>query len=354
MLEYTSNTVKRSVKAIVNALFLVLCISLTIYFVMRGEDFSTLLAYLESSSQVYWIIGMVLVIAFILCESLIIFYMLRNLGCEPKLTHCFLYSFIGFFFSLVTPTGSGGQPMQLVYMKKDGLPLSMSTLVLLFITITYKSVLVLIGLFLVVARPEAMMVLLEPAMFWIILGIVLNVIVVGCMLALVFSPKLAKRIVMWAIRVMRRISHSEKIDRLEEKAHESMEKYAEASKYLKAHKLVSLNVMLITIVQRFLLFSVTYLVFLSFDITSLDLFQTSMLQGSISLAADMLPLPGGVGISEHLFAVIFGPVCGTELTIPAMIISRGLSFYAQLFVCAVMSLVAHVLIMMRKSGKREN
>lgn len=50
----------------------------------------------------------------------------------------------GFFFSSVTPSASGGDPMQMYYMKKDGLPLGHSALAILtefssfqFITIIF-------------------------------------------------------------------------------------------------------------------------------------------------------------------------------------------------------------------------
>ena len=61
------------------------------------------------------------------------------------MTHCALYSFVGFFFSCITPSASGGQPMQIFYMKKDKLPIPVTTLVLMIVTITYKAVLVVIG-----------------------------------------------------------------------------------------------------------------------------------------------------------------------------------------------------------------
>lgn len=53
---------------------------------------------------------------------------------------------IGFFYSCITPSASGGQPAQIYYMSKDGLDVSVSTLVLMIVTITYKAVLVLVGL----------------------------------------------------------------------------------------------------------------------------------------------------------------------------------------------------------------
>ena len=82
---------------------------------------------------------------FILGESVIIFYMMKTLGASVKMTHCALYSFVGFFFSCITPSASGGQPMQIFYMKKDKLPIPVTTLVLMIVTITYKAVLVVIG-----------------------------------------------------------------------------------------------------------------------------------------------------------------------------------------------------------------
>lgn len=111
-----------------------------------------------------------------------------------------------------------------------------------------------------------------------------------------------------------------------------------------------LNVLLITIVQRCCLFYITYLVLLSFGIDQLGMVDVVVLQAMISLAVDMLPLPGGMGISEHLFQIIFLPICGALLTTPAMIVSRGISYYTQLIISAVFTAIAYLMIF---RGKEE-
>ena len=63
----------------------------------------------------------------------------------------------------------------------------------------------------------------------------------------------------------------------------------------------------------------------------------------ISVAVDMLPLPGGMGISEKLFLSIFTPILGT-MTLPVMIVSRGLSYYTQLILSAIFTVVAFLKI----------
>ena len=89
--------------------------------------------------------------------------------------------------------------MQLVFMGKDKLPVHISTMVLLLITITYKTVLVIIGAIVLIFRPHRILHMLKPAIFWIKLGMVLNVLCVGFMLALVFCPFFMKKLVMKAL-----------------------------------------------------------------------------------------------------------------------------------------------------------
>ena len=72
------------------------------------------------------------------------------------------------------------------------------------------------------------------------------------------------------------------------------------------------------------------------------------LQAMISVASDMLPLPGGMGVSENLFLVIFEPVFGEELVLPGMVISRGISYYSQMIISGIMTLAATFFISKEK------
>ena len=73
-----------------------------------------------------------------------------------------------------------------------------------------------------------------------------------------------------------------------------------------------------------------------------------ILQGTIAVAVDMLPLPGGMGISEQLLLRIFLPIFGSQLLLPGMILSRGLGYYTELFISAIFTIVANFTI-----GRRE-
>lgn len=234
--------------------------------------------------------------------------------------------------------------MQIVFMKKDKLPIHLSTLVLLIVTITYKFVLVVFGLCVVIFRPPVAMRFLKPAMPWMYLGIFLNVLCVGAMLALVFWPNLAKSLVMAFFRLLKGTGKFTKADIWEEKLNRAMEGYRKAAAYFWRHKMVILNVLMITFFQRCFLFVITYLALKSLGIGSVGLIDSIILQAMISVAVDMLPLPGGLGISEHLFKMIFLPICGNILLTPALIVSRGISFYTQLLLSALFTVAGYFII----------
>lgn len=340
-------------KMLFNVLFLAVVFGLTLYYVFHGQDMKELMHYMKQSDAWYWIVGVVFVVIFIMSESVIIYYMMRSVGQPIVLSHCFLYSFVGFFVSAITPSATGGQPAQLYFMKKDKLSVSVSTLILMVVTITYKAVLVIIGVGVMVLRPSGIMQYLDPVIGWCYLGVLLNVFCVTFMLILVFHPTLAENMIVRCIHLLGKVfpKFRKKQDGWIKRAKNSMENYRSVAEYLKKNKMVITNVMVITFIQRVIWFFVAYLVYLSFHLDAAGPVVITTLQGMISVCVDMLPLPGGMGISENLFLQIFEPLCGQKLVLPVMIVSRGISFYAQLLISAAMTVVAYFTIRGEKVKK---
>ena len=123
-----------------------------------------------------------------------------------------------------------------------------------------------------------------------------------------------------------------------------MDQYRDTAVFLKEHKQVIVNVFAITMFQRFALFTATWFVYKAFGLSGQSAWLIILLQSTISVSVDMLPLPGGMGISEKLFLVIFAPIFGTGLLLPGMILSRGLGYYTELLVSAVLTIVANFTI----------
>lgn len=334
-----------------NLCFLIVIFAMTLFSVFHGQDLVQMAQYIRNADIRYWLLAVVCVIFFIKSESVIIYYMMHNIGRKVKLLHCFLYSYVGFFFSCITPSATGGQPAQIYYMSKDRIPIPTATLVLMIVTITYKLVLVVIGVIVMLFRPATLMRLLGPVIGWCYLGTMLNVVCVGFMMLLVFHPTMARKILLILIDGLEKIHLMKRTNVYRKKIETAMIQYQDVALYFRTHTLVVWNVFLITVIQRLLLFFVTYLVYRSFSMDEMSIIDIVILQGMISVAVDMLPLPGGMGISEQLFLAIFTPVFA-NLTLPAMVVSRGLSYYTELLISACLTIVAQLTIGRQKGESK--
>ena len=165
---------------IVNTVFLVAIFALTIYGVFHGEDLGAMMEAMRRADVRWLLPGLLCVVFFIWGESIIIWYMMHSFQIP-----------VGFFFSCITPSASGGQPMQLYYMKKEKISLPVSTVILMIVTITYKAVLVVVGLGLVLFGQGFLHRYMTEILPVFYLGIGLNVFCVTAMLILVFHPALA-------------------------------------------------------------------------------------------------------------------------------------------------------------------
>ena len=119
---------------------------LTLHLIFKEQELTEIIRDLRSADPLWIAGGAAAAVLFVAGESVIIHYMLRILDQKTSFLKCLKYSFVGFFFSYITPSATGGQPMQMYHMKKDEIKIWYSTLIMLLITITYKSVLVLMAL----------------------------------------------------------------------------------------------------------------------------------------------------------------------------------------------------------------
>ena len=330
-------------KIIFNGVFLAVVFALTIYGVFHGEDLSSMMDAIHRADKRWLIPGIALVAFFIWGESIIIWYMMRSSGIQLKKRTCFLFSSVGFFFNCITPSASGGQPMQIYYMKKEKISIPVSTVILMIVTITYKLVLVVIGIGIAIFGRGFLHKYLEGILPVFYLGLALNIFCVTFMTILVFHPLLAKAIMVKGMKLLERLHLVKKKDGRLKKLEDSMDTYRNTAAYLKNNPFVIVKVIGITFIQRMALFAVTWFVYQAFGLHGTGFWEILFLQAVISVSVDMLPLPGGMGISETLFLNIFSPVFG-GLLLPGMVLSRGLGYYGELLISAAFTVVAQLTI----------
>lgn len=333
---------KKYLKYLVNTGFLFAVFLTTFYLVFKDKELNAVLDSIHRAKNGYVILGIIFSIMFICSESVIIQYLMHTVKQQMSFLQCIKYSFVGFFFSAITPSASGGQPMQVYSMSRDGVNVAVSTVVLMIVTAAYKTVLIVLSLIAVIF--EWNFISVHASNFWLLIlfGAIANV---GFVLFLViavfkqsFITKLVGRTILW-LGNHKILKNREKWLR---KTLTTLKKYDKSADYIKANKKVLVHVFFITILQRLSLFSVTYIIYLAFGLRGASAFEIIALQTIIALAVDSLPLPGGMGASESSFLVIFLTIFGEELVLPGMLLSRGITYYALIIISALVTVICMI------------
>lgn len=277
-----------------------------------------------------------------------IWYLLKGIGEQTRFTRCIGYSFIGFFFSGLTPSATGGQPMQLYYMKKDGNSLSASSVVLMSVAVVYKLVLVLIGIGIVLFWNAPLKGYLQKYYGLYFLGLFLNTALVLILLLVMFSPSVIRGIFYRAERIIVGLRLWKESGARREKMEQFLAGYQGTVCFLKENKKMIWVILGGTFLQRFTVFVLTYVVYRGLGLSGTALLDIVFVQASVYIAVDMLPVPGAQGITEAMYICVFGGIFTGHYLAASMCITRGISFYAVMVIGAAVFAAVN----MRKSRKR--
>ncbi len=105
------------------------------------------------------------------------------------------YAFIGFYFSSITPSASGGQPAQVYYMKKDDINISYSSLILLVIVVIHQVVILAYSGVMFIMEREFILNNVSGMNILLIYGVITNVALVVGVIAIIFSKKLVNNFI---------------------------------------------------------------------------------------------------------------------------------------------------------------
>lgn len=310
-----------------NAVIFAAVMALTFWSVFRGQDFAKIAAAVGQMSGKHLAVAVFLAVFFVAGEGCMIWYLLRGIGEQPILLRCISYSFIGFFFSGITPSATGGQPMQLYYMRRDGNALSASSVVLMTVAVIYKFVLVLIGIGILLFWRKPLRIYLQGYMGLYFLGLFLNVLLVAVLLMVMFSPGIIRSCFYKVEKWMIRLRLWKETSARREKVELFLSGYRETVDFLRKHKRLIGVTIAGTFVQRCSVFVLTAVVYCGLGLSGTSVLNVVLVQAAVYIAVDMLPVPGAQGITETMYRGVFRDIFVGNTLVVSVCITRGISFY---------------------------
>ena len=322
-------------KLIRSLIFFIGLIVFTFWFIFKDQDINELFNVIKSANILYVLLGLLLMFLFFLTEAYNISCILKALGENISIFKELKFTFIGFFFSSITPAATGGQPIELYYMKKENISGSKSTIALLMQLCGYQISTISLGIICAILNPS---ILHGGLLVLFFIGVLINCFALSIMLICIFSKRMASKILNIFIKVLT-FFRVKNIDSKKESLKKGLEKYNNNATYIKEHKDQFIKAILRVFVQISFFYSVPFCIYKAFNLSGYNLFQIFTMQAILYTTVSSLPLPGAVGVSETVFLKIFEKVFGIGLLSGAMILNRGITFYFYVLLSLVVVII---------------
>ena len=340
---------KKTVKRMLfNVLIFAILMVATFWFVFKDQDLGQIFNVASSANPWFLLLGIFCMLMYFAMEAINIKAILKSFGEKLSFLKSYKFTMIGFFFAAITPSATGGQPLEIYYMSKEKIPAAHSTLALLVQVCGIQVATMILGTISMLLNIE---LLTGPVLWLSIIGLTVNGIALVAMLVCIFNNKLTRKLVYGFINVLKHLGFK-KIERKRAKINESLNQYADGASYMKTHKKEFIVAMLRVFIQFCFYFSVPYCIYRAFGLEGMNFFEVFALQAILFMATSALPLPGAIGASESVFLNLFGLAFGAELLSSAMLLNRGITFY--LFVIITLFVVFINIVRIKSYSNKES
>ena len=325
-------------KNLISAAFFLLLLTATIVVIFQGNDMNTVVAAMQTLSPVYLVAAALTALFFTSAEGIMIWYLLDSLEGKTPLFSCIKYSFVGFFYSGITPSATGGQPVQLYVMNKDNIHVAHGTMALLTELTSFQI---------------AAFLMENVATFWILtgrirlnkmmlalaaLGYLMNLIFIAALVVIMLSEGLKKKIVNGIRFLIMKLPFGNK-KRLGAKMDEIVRDFEDCKLFFKRDPVLALKVTTVSLIQIICWFSVPWAVYHAMGESGSSYGSMFLHQIILYMTTALLPFPGAEGISEFSFVKLFAGIFTSVPVAAAVLVNRGISFYFLLILSGIFSIV---------------
>ena len=335
MKEETKQNNKR--KIIKNAIFFVILILLTYIFIFRKIDREGLQEALSNTNIWIVMLGAFFSSFNIICEAINYYRNLKLLGEKTTFLKCIKYGVVGFFFSAITPAASGGQPLQIIYMHKDGLSYTHSTIAVLIQSFAYIATIIYLGIlgYIINFNHISSLGFFE---FFFFIGIIVNSLVMTVILLAMFSQKLSHKLLNVAYKILYKMNE-EKANKKKKKMEIQLNEYHTTAKFIINNKKSLFKTFLANFIQLIGYHSTAFYIFWALGVKGLNFIKITTLQSFLYLSVSILPLPGTIGVNETGFTLLYKSLVPQNIVDSAMLLTRGVSFYLYVILTGLILLV---------------
>ncbi|MEA4833074.1 hypothetical protein SDC9_83360 [bioreactor metagenome] len=253
--------------------------------------------------------------------------MMKKLTGSFSIKTSYEVAVLGKYYDNLTPSGIGGQPFQIFYLKKSGVPTGASAAMPTAGFMSMQAAFAIVAVLAFIFKNSVIdSVAVKIAAYF---GILLYLFIPCVILLFTLAPSFTERAVGSIIKFCKKLRIVKNEEHSRETAISTLREYREGIRYLLSKRSVWVGVLACDILYHIAILSVPYFVIIAFG-GQVALFDAFSASAFIYAAITFIPTPGNCGAAEGSFYIMFSSLTKGYI-FWAMLVWRVLTYYSFIF-----------------------
>lgn len=327
---------KISGRLILNLLVAGLCVWMIFYFLYSEQGLYDLIT---SSQQInFWWIAAALLsyCASVFADVLVIYLYIHDEYKQFKIRHSARSVLLGLFWSGITPSSTGGQPMQVYYMSKHKVDVGYSSSRLLNRFLVYQITMTVMTVIAVILKFSYFQEHMDTPILstLVTIGFISQTFITLVFVFLAFSKNLTAKATRGIASLLCKIRLIKDKDRLKKSLETQLAKFHSGNRMIFSKPKLVIMAVILTVIQLIAMFLVPYCIYRSFGLNQASPFDMVCSQAFVTLISGMIPIPGASGAAEFSFTALFALFFTPATIKSATLIWRIITYYLSILVGA--------------------
>ena len=323
---------KSGKKQILNFLFIFGMLVIVLAVGLSGNEFSDAWAALTSMAPLWLALCVVAWFAYLLTDAWPIHYFLKKQNYRISFPYAISIALTGIYYSNITPGASGGQPMQVYYLKKRDVPIGVGTSAVTVKFFCYQLMVIVISTIAWLLDPGFVSRQVGGSMWILVIGYICNSVSVTFVLLMAVNKRLVRFFIQLFIKAGCKLRICKDAEAATKKWEGTLATFHASVMLVRERPKELICQLAISTLQYLTMILVVVCVYFGFGLSGHSVGQLMTLGMMLYVSAAYTPLPGASGAQEGVFALYFKGVFPESHLFVALLIWRFFTYYISLIV----------------------
>ncbi|MGN1379398.1 MAG: YbhN family protein [Bacilli bacterium] len=319
-------------KVLINSLILLIISTFLVWYILKN-NFATSIKVIKSVNVLWLILAMIIFVIYFLLETIIFKKLINEHKKDYSYKSALKLHLMSKFFNGITPFSSGGQPFQLLELKKEGITYLNGTTVLIKHFFVLQTSLFFIYIITLIFNlifkffvPSGLLLIL------LIIGFIINIFLILIVIFLSKNVKICEKIISFFVHVLYKLKLIKNKEKVLNKINKSCLEYQQSYQELMSNKKYFYKLVFIESSALIFNFSITFFAFKAVGCSYNNYLGYLTISSFVYLIGSYVPIPGGTVGMEYAFINLFKFIVPSVYISVCLILWRIIDYYLPMII----------------------